>query len=354
MGVVVQFTAPGVVDVVDEPSKALRPDQVRVRTEFSGISAGTELTAYRGSNPYLNRQWQEDSRLFVEGSSTFDYPVVGWGYEEVGTVVEVGGEVEGVREGDRVWGTWGHRSEVVLDGSHAAARILSADVDPIVGVFSQIGAIALNVVLDADIHVGETVAVFGLGVPGQLVAQFARLNGARVIGVDGIAARRELAGELGAEVVLDPGAVDVSAEIRRLTGGLGADACLEISGSARALHEAVRAVAYSSRVCAAGFFQGEAAGLRLGEEFHHNRVQIVGSQISGVAPALQHRWNGHRLARAAIDLASSGRLRVGELVTHRLPVAEASAAYELLAERPADALQVVLGFDDVEAVRGAA
>ena len=60
----------------------------------------------------------------------------------------------------------------------ASARLLGADVDPRIGIFSQIGAIALNVILDADIHVGETVAVFGLGVPGQIVAQLARLNGA--------------------------------------------------------------------------------------------------------------------------------------------------------------------------------
>ena len=54
------------------------------------------------------------------------------------------------------------------------------------GIFSQITAIALNMILDADIHVGETVAVFGLGVPGQIAAQLARLNGARVVAVDAL------------------------------------------------------------------------------------------------------------------------------------------------------------------------
>ena len=83
--------------------------------------------------------------------------------------------------------------------------MLRSDADPRIGIFSQIGAIALNVVLDADIHVGETVAVFGLGVPGQIAAQLARLNGGRVIAVDGIAGRRELAAKLGADEVLDAG-----------------------------------------------------------------------------------------------------------------------------------------------------
>lgn len=309
MGSMVSFTAPRVAEVVEEPAAALEPDQVRLRTLYSGISAGTELTAYRGSNPYLNLRWDEGRRLFVDGATTFEYPVDGWGYEEVGEVVEAGPAVRGVAVGDRIWGTWGHRSETVQNGERAAKRILQPGVDPRTGIFSQIAAIALNVILDADIHVGETVAVFGLGVPGQLVAQLARLNGGRVIGVDGIAARRELASRLGADVVLDPGAGGVAEQIRDLTDGRGADVCLEVTGNYRAMHEAIRSVAYSSRVCVAGFMQGDGVGLRLGEEFHHNRVAVICSQISGVAPALQHRWDGYRLARTAMDLASSSTLR---------------------------------------------
>ena len=221
-------------------------------------------------------------------------------------------------------------------------------------MFSQIGAIGLNVVLDADIHVGETVAVFGLGVPGQIAAQLARLNGARVVGVDTIASRRELAGELGADELIDAAEGDVAERIRELTGGRGADVCLEVTGQYRALHEAIRSVAYSSRVCAAGFMQGEGVGLRLGEEFHHNRVQLVCSQISGVAPALQHRWDEYRLASTAIDLATTGRLRLTELISHTLPIAQAPEAFQLLDTRPQDALQVVLTFDEAPAGTGAA
>src|SRR3712207_9256075 len=64
--------------------------------------------------------------------------------------------------------------------------LLPAGVDPIIGLFSRIGAISLNAVLDADIHVGEYVAVFGQGVPGLISSQLAGLNGATVIAVDGI------------------------------------------------------------------------------------------------------------------------------------------------------------------------
>ncbi|GAB2831955.1 zinc-binding dehydrogenase [Microbacterium insulae] len=345
MAEVVQFSAPGVVEVVAEPERELRPDQVRIRTLYSGISAGTELTAYRGSNPYLTKRWDDDLRLFVEGAQTFEYPVSGWGYEECGRIVEVGRDVDDLRVGDVIWGRWGHRTDTVLDAEYARHRVLPANCPPIIGIFSEIGAIALNVVLDADIHLGETVAVFGLGVPGQIAAQMARLNGATVIAVDGIEARRDTAAALGAHHVIDPLSVDVAATIRSLTEGRGADVCLEISGNYSALHEAVRSVAYSSRVCAAGFFQGDGAGLRLGEEFHHNRVQIVGSQISGVAPGLRHRWDAFRLTRTAMTLAATGALHLEELVTHRLPVRDAAEAFRLLDEGSREALQVVLTFE---------
>ena len=346
MAAMVSFTAPRTVEVVHEDPPVLGAGDVRIRTLYSGISAGTELTAYRGSNPHLTKRWDPDERLFVDGATSVEYPVNGWGYEEVGEVVEVGGSVTAVHVGDRIWGIWGHRSETVQAEEWAAARILPVGSDPRVGIFSQIGAIALNVILDADIHVGETVAVFGLGVPGQIVAQLARLNGARVIAVDGIAGRRELARRLGAHEVLDAGAGSVAEAIRILTGGRGADVCLEVTGNYRALHEAIRAVAYSSRVVAAGFMQGEAAGLRLGEEFHHNRVSLISSQISGVAPALQHRWDRYRLAATAVALAVDGRLDVTSLISHELPLSQAGEAFRMLDEQPQDALQVVLAFGD--------
>jgi threonine dehydrogenase-like Zn-dependent dehydrogenase len=346
MATMVSFTAPRTAEVVQEERKPLGDTDVRIRTLYSGISAGTELTAYRGSNPYLNKRWDEADRLFVDGSTSIDYPVNGWGYEEVGEVAEVGASVTAVHVGDRVWGTWGHRSETVQTEERAAARILPLGVDPRVGIFSQIGAIALNVILDADIHVGETVAVFGLGVPGQIVAQLARLNGARVIGVDGIAGRRELAQQLGAHHVLDAGQGSVAEAVRSLTGGRGADVCLEVTGNYRALHEAIRTVAYSSRVVAAGFMQGEGAGLRLGEEFHHNRVSVIASQISGVAPVLQHRWNQYRLQSTAMGLAGDGRLDVTSLISHTVPVSQAGDAFRMLDEQPQDALQVVLSFEE--------
>ncbi len=347
MGHVVTFDAPRRVGLEGYEDAPLAPGEVRLRTLYSGISAGTELTQYRGSNPYLAKRWDPDRRLFVEGGDTsLTYPVRGMGYEEVGRVVEVGGDVRGVAEGDVVYGTWGHRSTHVVPGEWAAARTLPAGLDPIAGVFSRIGAIALNNVLDADIHVGEWVAIFGQGVPGLIATRLATLNGGSVIAVDGLEPRLELARRMGAAEVVDFRAQDAGEAVKALTEGRGADVAIELSGLSQALHSAIRATAYNSRVVASSFYQGAAAGLFLGEEFHHNRIEIVCSQISGISPRLDHRWDLRRLERTIMRLQAEGRVDLTPLVSHTFPVAEAAEAFRLLDERPHEAVQVVLAFEE--------
>jgi 2-desacetyl-2-hydroxyethyl bacteriochlorophyllide A dehydrogenase len=345
--VALALTAPRRVELIDEPS--LRPGAgfVRVRTLYSGVSSGTELAFYRGTNPYLHKRWDPTLRLFTPGSDggAVQYPLLNWGYEEVGEVIEAGLGTD-VALGTRVYGTWGHRAEHVIRAVDARARVLPAEVDPLVGTFSHIGPVTLNGVLDAQPRLGETVAVFGLGTVGQLVAQLARHAGARVIGVDLLPSRRSIAERLGTELLIDAERGGVAEQIKALTDGRGADVCIEASGSSRALHEAIRACAYGSRVVALGFLQGEATGLLLGEEFHHNRVQLVCSQIGGVASELQHRWDRARLVRTFMQLAMSGAIRCTELITHRVPIAEAARLFNMLDEEPQSVLQAVLDFGD--------
>lgn len=344
--VAIVCTGPRTVGFAAEEERALRAGEVRVRTLLSGISTGTELTTYRGTNPYLHKGWDPERRLFVANAepASLAYPMANWGYEEVGEVVEVGAEVADLPVGTVVYGTWGHRTSQVLEAAYARERVLPPEADPLLGIFSHIGPIALNGVLDGAIRVGETVAVFGLGVVGQLVAQLARLSGAEVIGIDLIPLRIEIARRIGIDHVIDGSRRSAAEEIKALTKGRGADVCFEAAGATAALHEAIRACAYSSKVVALGFYQGEPRGLYLGEEFHHNRINVVCSQISGVAPDLQHRWNRLRLVHTFMDLAISGRVQVRPLITHVRPAAEAGELFALLDERPGEVLQAVLDF----------
>jgi threonine dehydrogenase-like Zn-dependent dehydrogenase len=327
--------------------RAVGPQEVRIRTLFSGISAGTELSQYRGTNPFMHRRWDEASRLFVEAEEpSWPYPVRNLGYEESGEIVEVGTGVRDLSAGQRIFGTWGHQSRHIAEAAYARERLLPDDADPRIGIFSHIGAVALNGVHDAQLRIGDVVAVFGLGVPGQIVAQAARASGAKVVGVDPDEERRSTALSLGAAHVLDPSAVSVAAKIKEMTGGRGADACIEVSGAPAALSEAIRSVAYSSRVVAMGFFQGEVAGLRLGEEFHHNRVQLICSQISGVAPEASYRWSKPRLWRSAIELQHEGTLSLTPLITHSAPFEAAPELFARLDRGESGLLQAVLEFGD--------
>jgi threonine dehydrogenase-like Zn-dependent dehydrogenase len=328
-----------------EADADLQPSQVRLRTLFSGISAGTELSQYRGTSPFMHRRFDDQRRLFVESDTpSWPFPVTNLGYEEVGEIVEVGGDVDGLSVGQHVFGTWNHRTHHVATAAYARDRLMPPGADPRIGIFSHIGAVALNGVHDAGLRIGDTVAVWGLGVPGQIVCQAARASGARVIAVDPDPERRRIASAHGAAVALDPSDGGAAEAIKDLTGGIGADACIEVSGAAPALSDAVRAVAYSSRVVAMGFFQGEVAGLRLGEEFHHNRVALVCSQISGTAPEASHRWNKPRLWRTAVELQHAGTLDLLPLITDVVPFAEAPALFERLDQAEAGIMQTMLEF----------
>lgn len=344
MSRVLSFTAPRRLEFFERETPPLKPTEVRVETLYSGISAGTEMTQYRGINPYFERRWDTEQRLFVSDKAGLEYPLDGIGYEQVGQIAEVGAKVENLELGQTVWGSWGHRSEVVLGQEVVRPRVFSSDAR--LGVFARIGAIALNMVHDAEIRLGDVVAVFGLGVVGLLAAQMARLNGARVIAVDGIDKRLEAARKLGLET-LDFRQGDAAEAIKKRTGR-GADVSLEVTGAYPALQSAIRATAYNSRVVVGGFFQGDGMGLRLGEEFHHNRIQLVCSQTSGINPALDHRWDRLRLEQTVMGLAVGGQLEVLPLISHSFPAEEAARGFELLDQSPAEALQVLLDFREVE------
>jgi 2-desacetyl-2-hydroxyethyl bacteriochlorophyllide A dehydrogenase len=318
------------------------PHEVRGVTLYSGVSAGTEMTIFRGSNVYARKRWDTSLKLFLpEAAEKPFYPAV-VGYEEVGCVTQVGADVKGVEVGDCVWGSWGHRTEWVMRGDHAAANILPAGLDPRAGIFARIGAIALNGVLDAGINVGETVAVYGAGVVGLICMALAQLSGARVYAVDINPARLHHAERYADEVISQ----DAALTIKKWTGGRGADVVIEATGNTFALGEAIRSVAYAGKVVSLGFYQGSAQGLFLGEEFHHNRVQVICSQIFNVPPALSFRWDVSRLERTIMALQATKRLDLIPLITQEIPFRQAASAYTLLEDYPDSALQIALTFPD--------
>lgn len=350
MGQVISFNSERNVSLVEESLGECGPKDIRIKTISSGISAGTELTAYRGTNPYLHKHWDAKSRLFRNAPPNFEYPLIGWGYSEVGTVVEVGSDVDHLNLGDIVWGIWGHRSEAIVNSEKLIGHKLDKQVQPDAGTFGRVGAIALNAVLAAELSSGDTMAIFGQGVIGLLCTNIAVAQGIKVIAIDFDASRLEWAKKLGAVQTLNPsqaGIDGVAGDLRTSEFPEGLPAAIEISGSYKALHEAIRTVKPGGIVVGSGFYQGDGVGLRLGEEFHHNRVRLLSSQIGGVPVALSSSMSVEDLHLNFMKMVQAGELDPVQLISHKFPANKVSEAFELL-DTSSDVLQVVLSFEEMK------
>jgi 2-desacetyl-2-hydroxyethyl bacteriochlorophyllide A dehydrogenase len=323
------------------------PNEVRAEAIASGVSHGTELALYRGVSPFSGKRFDLDLRLFLEDGATASYPLR-IGYEWVGEVRDVGAEVDAVAPGDLLHLALPHRETqtvAIADDARAPWTMLPAELDPVRATFLQSTTIALQATHDARIALGDTVAVFGLGVFGLLAVQLARLGGARwIAAVDPVMERRELARTLGVDLVLDPSSCDAGREIKGETAG-GVDVAVEFSGRYSALHAATRSVRLAGAVVAAGFYLGPAGDeLRLGEEFHHNRLTLVGSMSGWGAPHRTPGWDRRRLRATALTLLTRDELHVDRLVTHRIPFGEAASAYELIDGSADETIRVVLTY----------
>ena len=348
MGHVVSFNSERNVSLVEDSIVTCGPGDVRIGTIASGISAGTELTAYRGTNPYLHKHWDAKSRLFRNAPPNFQYPLVGWGYSEVGTITEVGSNVSHLNVGDTVWGIWGHRSHAVVDAQRLVGHVLDQKLNPEVGIFGRVGAIALNAVLAAQIAPGDSIAIFGQGVIGLLCTKIASIRGAKVIAIDFDDARLARAKDFGAVTTMNPNNVGIdgiAGDIRSRENPEGLPSAIEISGSYKALHEAIRTVRPGGIVVGSGFYQGDGIGLRLGEEFHHNRVQLLASQIGGVPVSLTSSMTVEDLHLDFMKMVQDGDLDPTALISHHFPAEKVADAFDLL-DTSSEVLQVVLSFNE--------
>jgi 2-desacetyl-2-hydroxyethyl bacteriochlorophyllide A dehydrogenase len=340
-GRTVRILESGEVDCHEYPIAPLAPGHVRVRTMNSAISPGTEMT-YIGAgatNPFLTKRWEPDLRLFVAGSPSVEYPIV-FGYRAAGKVVE--SAAPAVPVGTRIYGKWRHTELVALAVEVAVEQRVPDGLtfDDAVDL-GQMAPIAMNAIAYAGDELrGTPAVVFGAGPVGLIVAQIAAASGASAVHVvDRIASRLEVARSRGLETLLSADGVDVARELKLRLGAEGVAVVFECTGSTRALQEAIRTVRRRGRVVAVGFYQGEAAGLFLGDEFHHNGVEIRSAQIGNIHPA----WSMALLRARVIELALAGRLALGSLPRVTFPVEKAAEAFAAI-KKPDTVLQAALAY----------
>jgi threonine dehydrogenase-like Zn-dependent dehydrogenase len=158
-----------------------------------------------------------------------------------------------------------------------------------------------------------------------------------VYAIDRLPSRLGIARTLGFESVAAEG--DVAARLKQNRGAEAFPVAFECSGSAAALADAVRVVRRRGTVVAVGFYQGDATGLRLGEEFHHNGVEIRSGQIGNLHPGL----DAQGLRRRSIELARGRKVVLGGLPRLEVPVERAREGFAAL-RKPDEVLQVALAY----------
>jgi 2-desacetyl-2-hydroxyethyl bacteriochlorophyllide A dehydrogenase len=339
----VTFQAPEEVRIEDKPEPEVgAPDDAVVRVEASGV-CGSDLHIYHGRVP-------------VEPGFTI-------GHEFVGSVLAVGPEVERVAVGDRVLGcfktacgtcvlclrgqyhrclrgqTFGHGANLGdLQGAQAEQLLVpraNLTLRRVPGGMSDDVALFAGDVMGTGYHAidhggmrsGDTVAVLGLGPVGLCAVQSALAGGAsQVFAIDTVEQRLAMAGEFGA-TPLHLTEQDPKREVRAATGGLGVDLAVDAVGDPAPLALAVSLTRDAGVVSGIGAYDGRF-------EVPMGLAWLKGLQLRlGLANVVGH-------VDRVLALMEAGRLDPGPLVTHHMPLDQASEAYRLFANR--EALKIVL------------
>ena len=289
------------------------------------------------------------------------------GHEPVGVIHELGEGVTGYRVGDRVlvgaitpcgqctdclsghWsqcggpiGGWkfgntihGAQAEFLLV-PHAQANLAKIPdelTDEQVVLLADIASTGISAAENADLRIGDTAAVFAQGPIGLCATAGARLKGAGlIIGVESDPVRAAMAKRMGADVVLNFKECDVVAEIRRLTGGRGADVAIEALGTQDTFESALRALKAGGTLSSLGVYSGKlsvpiepfAAGL--GDH------KIVTTLCPG----------GKERMRRLMEMVLHKRLDLTSLITHRFKLEQITDAYELFAEHRDGVLKIAI------------
>lgn len=330
-------TAPGPgLQLVDVPEPPMTVNDVRIRVRKTGI-CGTDLHIANW-DPWAQR--------------TIEPPLI-VGHEFVGEVLEVGGNVSDVTAGDIVSGEGhvicGHCRHCRAGRWHLCANTVGLGVQrdgcfaeqvvlPVTNVWHQWPGIAEDVQAIFDpfgnaVHtalafpvLGEDVLVVGAGPIGLMATAVARHAGARFIVVsEPNAFRRELAMEMGATLVVDPGQRTLADAQRELGMVEGFDVVFEMSGNANALRDALAHMAHGAGMAILGiptdeipidvsqivFNQLSLRGI-YGREMYETWYKMSVMLQSGldISPAITHRFSfrDHEAAFAAASSGESGKV----------------------------------------------
>lgn len=309
------------VSLFEQPLPPPSENEIRIRSEFTHVSIGTEIA-------------------YIDKFTPLKQPT-GLGYSNVGVIEELGANVRGFKAGQRVFSGLPHASHGNVSANNAVAVPDGLSSDR--ATFAGLAQVAYHVVERASPKLLEPTAIIGQGVVGSLIAQIARLCGAQpIIVVDTNPIRLETARKLGFQTV-DASREDSVARVKELNGGKGVSLCIEAATSARALSDAMKMLALRGRlVISSTIF--EPVPFRILEDFIERELTVIGAHQPKcpIEPNVYYPWTQNENRLGSMKAMLDNRLNVDHLISHRIKPTEAPAIYERLRQKDRSIVGVVI------------
>lgn len=327
------FPAPKQVSLISEQIPPLKPGQVLCKATKSLISIGTETNCLNGKCD-KGTYWED----------LIQYPFRP-GYSMAGVVESVGEGVTTWKKGDRVCSWASHAQYFVQDASLLFS--VPEHVSDEEAAWATLARTTQLGVRRANLEMGETAVVIGLGLLGQLVTQYIALSGAaQIIAIDTSASRLELARQSGATSTLHLSVADAVERVHELTNGEMADVVFDVTGHPAVLAPASALLRKLGRLVLLGDCPTPSQQV-LGPRIVGNSVSILG--IHGMMhPEVEtpwNKWTAGRMTRLFFTYLKDHRLRVKHLITHRCDPADAQDIYTSLVKDAENVLGVILLWD---------
>lgn len=322
----------------EDLTPTLRPTDILVRAEASVVSAGTELAIYTAAAPGVRTPGSWNA-----------YP---WrpGYGLVGRVIAAGAQVAERLADRRVFCFGKHASLQVCDAAGGqpmtGAFAIDESLSAAQAVMARLALVALTGPQVTEFEAGDTVAVFGLGLVGNLAAQLYQLGGARVIGFDPVALRCERARAAGLTEIVQAPPEEQVAIVQELTSGRGASVTVDAVGHAQVITTCIQACATCGQVILLGSPRAPSTG-NLTDVFRpiHNRWLTLRGALEWRLPTYPTTGSKHSTSANLQQLhkfIKAGQLHVDPLITHVIAPEQLEAAYLGLLEQKEQYLGVVI------------
>ncbi|MCC7145789.1 MAG: zinc-binding alcohol dehydrogenase [Phycisphaeraceae bacterium] len=327
------ITAPRQASLLEQDLPTPNPRQALLQTRASFISAGTELSIYAALDPRIH-----------DPNSGWNYPFKP-GYANIATVVSVGAEVTkvapGIAAGQRVFTFTPHTSHALFDlWDWDVIEPVPAELSDATAAACRMGLVAITGLQVADLALNDWVAVFGLGAVGNLAAQLFQLAGARVIAIDPVASRCELARRCGVERVIQGAGAPALESVRTMIRQAGDPdkqaprLCVDAVGHSAILRDAVDLVATHGQVIALGSPRQpyETDMAPISRQIFGRWITITGAlewrlpHLTHLDPHARHSMQSN--LRDVFDLVRRGKLRVDPLISHHFRPEQIQDAYE--------------------------